>query len=333
MEPGCSYSAMSAPRYPLGFAEHRELAGGGVAVDGVRVRIARRADSRPRILHPHRAFGELEPFRELEDLRVGRHDAIDRGVESQHLHVHLLRRDGVRLAQPRIELEVRIAQPDVVGRRVRDRPIRAEHRDLDLLAGLDVATDDQPVRRVPASHYRPAALPRRACELAVDPHLGVVVDGGLEHGRATRGVEAADALRNRHPDAIPVECEAPVAAARVERRRIDRGPARIVEIAPARVRLDVVGLHGGAGGLLVRSGRLEVGLDDFRIGVAPRPLDEGDALRRSEVDGGQRRPDRGSRIGRREGGRKHRQHEDDEGLHGRKSPARLTSPLLTGGWA
>ncbi len=161
-----------------------------------------------------------------------------------------------------MELELRIAQPDVVGRRVRERPIRAEYRELDLLAGLDVATDDQPVRRVPAFHDRPAALPRRACELAVDPHLGVVVDRGLEHGRATRGVEAADALRNRHPDAIPVEREAPVAAARVERRRIDRRPARVVEIAPARVRLDVVGLHGGAGGLLVRSGRLEVGLDD-----------------------------------------------------------------------
>ena len=42
--------------------------------------------------HPHRSFGEVEPFRQLEELGVRRNDRIDRGVRALDLDVHFVRR-------------------------------------------------------------------------------------------------------------------------------------------------------------------------------------------------------------------------------------------------
>ena len=51
------------------------------------------------------------------------------------------------------------------------------------LAGARVGGEHHPVRRVEPGDHASAALPEHARQPPVDPHLGVVVDGGLEDER------------------------------------------------------------------------------------------------------------------------------------------------------
>ena len=146
---------------------------------------------------PDRPFGELEPFRQLPHLRVRRHDRVHRGIQADHVHVHLVRHHAHRTGRATMELELGVMQEDEVGRRLGDRPVDPEQRDLDLLAGLHIAPDHEAVLGIPAHHHRPAALRRGMRQLAVHPHLGVVVDLRLEHDRRSGGVEVAHTLRDR----------------------------------------------------------------------------------------------------------------------------------------
>ena len=57
-----------------------------------------------------------------------------------------------------IKIELCFANPDKVRRRIRDRTVDAKHSELNLLAGFHIATDDEPIRRVPAGDDRTALL-------------------------------------------------------------------------------------------------------------------------------------------------------------------------------
>ncbi len=70
-------------------------------IDAVGVRIAEQQALFA--LLPHRSFGELETLGEFEDLRVGRNDAVDRGVVAHDAHIHFLRRHGHRPAAARLK--------------------------------------------------------------------------------------------------------------------------------------------------------------------------------------------------------------------------------------
>ena len=117
-----------------------------------------------------------------------------------------------------IEVERRRAHPDEVGGRVGERPVDAEHRELDLLARAG--------RRAPSTTRfgRVAALDRQAArsgrarrQLAVDPDLGVVVDHVSNTTVDAGRIEGADLLGHGDVDAVPVEGEPARGAARLER--------------------------------------------------------------------------------------------------------------------
>ena len=153
---------------------------------------------------PDRPFGEEEAFCELEDLRVRRHDRVDRGVVADHLHVYLVRGHGDRSGNGRpVELEPREAHPDVVRGGVREGSVDAEDRELDLLPRPRVARHHQSVGSVPALHHRAPALAEGAADLAVDPHLGVIVERCLEHDRRPRRVEAPDLVGHGQRGPVP----------------------------------------------------------------------------------------------------------------------------------
>ena len=61
--------------------------------------------------------------------------------------------------------------------------------------------------RVESGDDRPARVAERGRQLAVDPHLGVVVDDDLEDDGAARRVEVADPLGNGDRDPVPVEAD------------------------------------------------------------------------------------------------------------------------------
>ena len=112
-------------------------------------------------------------------------------------------------------------------------------------------------RRLGAFHPlddRSADLPLQPRQLAVDPHLGVVVERGLELHGGTGRVVRADALGNGDADAIPVERQPTVSAPAHEIERIDDRPRRIVEVRDAGTRRVVVGAHRRAGRLAVGAG-------------------------------------------------------------------------------
>jgi len=92
----------------------------------------------------------------------------------------------------RVEIERRRANPDEVGRRIRERPIGGEDRKLNLLAGPGVSREQHAVRRVPAADHVAAGLAEDLGELSVNPDFGVVVDGDFEVDRRTGRIEPAE---------------------------------------------------------------------------------------------------------------------------------------------
>src|SRR4051812_45156095 len=96
--------------------------------------------------HPNRPFCELKALRQFEDLRIGSNNLVDRGIVPNHFYVYFTRRDGNRAALSLVEIEPRQPHPDEIGRRIGERTIGAENGKLDLLTGLHIAPDDEPVR-------------------------------------------------------------------------------------------------------------------------------------------------------------------------------------------
>ena len=183
-----------------------------------------------------------------------------------------------------MEFELRIAHIDVVRRRIRDRTVDPEDGKLDLLAGLDVTPNDQPVLSVPTFDDRATALSRGPRQLAVHPDLGIVVERRRKNYCRAGRSEIADSLWNRDLDAVPVESEFPRGTAFIQSRGIYDFPFRVVEIGSARMRRKVIGLVGGAGGLAVGSSGFEIDLDDFSVAVAPLAFDELDVFFGAQVN-------------------------------------------------
>ena len=184
-----------------------------------------------------------------------------------------------------MEFELRIAHVDVVRRWIGDRTVDAEDGKLDLLAGLDVAPNDQPVLGVPTFDDRATALSRGPRQLAVHPDLGIVVERRRKNYCRAGRSEIADSLWNRDLDAVPVESEFPRGTAFIQSRGIYDFPFRVVEIGSARMRRKVIGLVGGAGGLAVGSSGFEIDLDDLRVAVAPFASNKLRACFGGKVDG------------------------------------------------
>src|SRR5213596_3539045 len=129
--------------------KHRKLPTslGRIFVDRVVVRVAEKEESAFAV--PNRAFGEFKAFGEFEDFWVRRHDRVDRRIFANHFDIDFARRDGDRDKATLVKLELRLAHVDVIGRRVRERPVDAENRELNFLPGLNAAVYDQPIRSVP----------------------------------------------------------------------------------------------------------------------------------------------------------------------------------------
>ncbi len=187
-----------------------------------------------------------------------------------------------------VEGQARTAHPDEVRGRVGERAVRAEERDLDLLAWPNAASGDRSVGRVPAGHDRPAVLTRRARDLAVDPHLGVVVDGGFEDGRRPGRIEGADALRHRDADPIPTEAEASAATPLGQGAGCDRLPGGVVEVGAPRARLEGARVDWRPSGLTLRIGRAVPRRDDLHVRGAPGAVHEIGPRGGRQVDRGER---------------------------------------------
>ena len=91
----------------------------------------------------------LKAFREFEDLRVRRHDRVDRRIFANDFDIHFARRDRDRHDAAFVKLQLRFPHPDVIGRRIRERAVDPENRELNLLPRLNAAINDQPIRRIP----------------------------------------------------------------------------------------------------------------------------------------------------------------------------------------
>lgn len=169
------------------------------------------------------------------------------------LDVHLLRRHGLWAGHAVAEAQPGMADPDEVGRRIRDRAVDAKDRELNPLSRPDVAADDQAVGSVPPADDRSTDLPLQPWKLAVDPYLRVVVERRVELNRGAGRIVRADPLGNRDADAIPVEREPAVSAPACQVERIDDRPSRVVEVRGAGARRVVVGAQGRAGRLAVRA--------------------------------------------------------------------------------
>jgi len=94
---------------------------------------------------------------------------------------------------------------DVVGRRIRDRCIHAEDRQLDFVPRPRAACDQHAVQRVPACNHRTAALVVGAVEFSVHPYLRVVVDAYFEPDAGSGRIEPTNALWNGEVNPVPVE--------------------------------------------------------------------------------------------------------------------------------
>ena len=180
------------------------------AVDRVRIR---RAEQQRTVRGPDGSLRELET--------AG--DALERalcGQDPAEVACDLERsRPGDGRAFGGVEVQRRGAHPDVVARRGRDRPVDAEDRDGEGLAGLGVTSEHYPVGCIEAADRTAARVADRDRQLAVHPDLGVVVDHDLEDdGRAGR-VEVADPLGDRDVDFVPVEADAAVGEAQLRLRR------------------------------------------------------------------------------------------------------------------
>jgi len=84
-------------------------------------------------------------------------------------------------------------------------PVDPEHRDLEVLAGSRGVGQQHPVGRVEPADHRSAGVAEHVRQLAIDPHLGVVVDRDFEDDTRARRVEVTDPLGDRHRDPVPVE--------------------------------------------------------------------------------------------------------------------------------
>src|SRR5262245_11918309 len=153
--------------------EYRELAVRPVFVDGVAVRIAK--EQVAAVAHPDGTLGELETFSKLVDLGVARHNVVDSRVQSGHFDIHLARGAAERYNTTFVEIELREAHPNMGCWRSREWAVDAENRQLNLLAGLHIASDHQPIRSIPAADDRSSTLTEPAREFAIHPDLCVIV--------------------------------------------------------------------------------------------------------------------------------------------------------------
>ena len=102
----------------------------------------------------------LKAFGEFEDLWIRRNDRVDRRIFANHFDIHFARRDRDRHDAAFVKLELRLAHVDVIGRRIRERAVDPENRELNLLSRLNAAINDQPIRRIPTFDDGTAALSR-----------------------------------------------------------------------------------------------------------------------------------------------------------------------------
>src|ERR1041384_6228961 len=169
------------------------------------------------IVNPDRSFSEFEPISKFEDFRVGSDDGVDRLIFANDFDVDFARCDCDWTACLSLEeLEPRVAHTDEVRGWIRNRSVHSEHRELNLLTGLYFPTDDNPIGCVPAADNRAAHLSNVARELTVDPDFGVVIKCCFEHDCRIGRIVIANAFRNRHLDAIPVETDPSGRAALIE---------------------------------------------------------------------------------------------------------------------
>ena len=221
------------------------------------------------LAHPDGTFGELEPLGHLEQLGVGRHDVVDRGIISLDVHVDFMRFDHDRRFAACEKVEFRLAHVDVIGRGIGNRAVHAEDGNVHLLTGRYVAADQYPVGGIPARHDRAAFLPKGTVELPIHPHLRIVVQTGFEPNARARGVEIAHLLRDPECQAIPIEGHPTSAPSFAQRGRRNRRPLRIVKVSNARVRHNIVGADRRAGRLSVSVGSAKRGLNDPGVAVPP----------------------------------------------------------------
>src|SRR5207245_1504218 len=132
--------------------------------------------------------------------------------------------------------------PDKVLRAVRDRPVNAEDRQLDLLTGLSITSEDHTVGGIEAFDYLSARLPQNSRHFAVHPDFGVIINHNFKCDRRSRRAYNPYFLRNCDVDPIPIEADLRRRAALVEGRGINRFPLRVIELSNPGSRLVVVGL-------------------------------------------------------------------------------------------
>src|SRR5262249_36256134 len=125
---------------------------------------------------PNWAFCEFEPLRQLEDLRVRRNDLVERRIFANDFNIYFARRDSDWHRTAFVKLELRLAHVAVIGRRVPQRAVCPENRELDFLSWLNAAVHDQSIRRVPTFDNRAAALSKRARHLTIYPDFSVIID-------------------------------------------------------------------------------------------------------------------------------------------------------------
>src|SRR5689334_18344069 len=123
-------------------AKHRKLptAFGRIFVNRVVVRIAKQKESAFKV--PNGSFRELEAFREFKNFWVRRHDRIERRIFANNFDIHFTRGDRNGYNPAFVELELRLAHVDIIGWRIRYRPVDAENRELNLLPGLYAPIND-----------------------------------------------------------------------------------------------------------------------------------------------------------------------------------------------
>src|ERR1700731_4573482 len=96
-----------------------------------------------------------------------------------------------------IELDLRLAKPEEICRRGRDRPVDGEDRDLEFLTRGDGIAEHEAIGHVEAldrGWARPAGRPRH---LPIDPDFCVIVDVDRQHGFGAGGVETGGTRRYR----------------------------------------------------------------------------------------------------------------------------------------
>ena len=122
--------------------------------------------------HPDRPFGKQKSSGQFLDLRAGWNNLIQRWIFLCDLRRGFADRNFRRL----VEVKRCRLDPDEVLRAVRNRPVDAEDRKLNALAGLRVSREDYAIGGVESLDHRSARLPQHPGHLAVDPDLGIIID-------------------------------------------------------------------------------------------------------------------------------------------------------------